>query len=157
MVAKVISTKMYRAYYGKKPYRRNKFVKTPYGQYFFKIGRKTSAFYAKDREHIHNVFPKKELRGNKRKRAIAIVREYIKTRDIDYAIRKLLKEHPDWNYRNWYKWSKTEECNKMITEELSKMLEEQGLGVEKTLQLFKDAIEKAKGERTTYNLIKSII
>jgi len=155
-VGKCITAKWYPLQANRKNPVMNRFVQTSYGAAYHKRGRTSPKLYAEGRNSIHSLSGRVELHGARKKRGLQIAKLYARTMDMDYSIHKILKVNPDWGYRNWKKWSKTEECKNMVDTELTKLLAEKGFSQAQTLDLLKETVEMAKESKDVKALVQIV-
>ena len=156
IVGKCITTKWYPASPMKRHSALNRYVKTAYGAAYWKKGRSSAGLYAKGRSDIHSLSGRLELHGSRKRHGLQIVELYARTMDMDYSIHEVLRNNPDWGYRNWKKWSTGEECKNMVRDELTKVLEAKGFSQAQTLQLLKETVALAKEKEDVKALVKIV-
>ena len=138
------------------PGKMDRYVRTTFGRAYYHKARKNNRFTVKDRESFDNLSGKRRMDNLYKRGRRKFIDKYIETGDLNESMKELVKINPELNAKNWKRFSKHKEFSRMLKEEFSKKLEENGIGLDDTLTLITEAIATAKEKNDTKSMISLI-
>lgn len=137
---------------------KNKYVRMPFGYVLYNPRYPTKKFVAKGRRsnHTYTGAPILEIEAKGSDKMQNLAMAYAMVMDKDKALDMALGDHTDSQHNTYKRRMKTEVFQKMVREELEKLLHEHGLTESFTLNLLTEAIGMAKEKKDVTNLLKAV-
>jgi len=152
-VAQVIKRKVY-------PSQRshsNVYIRLPWGYVFYSDKYPSKKFNAEGRRSFHTLTGKSELEvlcNKKPQRRLAMA--FAQMRDFDLSIDWAMGSVSGAHRKKYHKMMRTEVFQRMVREELEKLLQDHDLSQDYTMELLKKAVKIAENKKDVTNILRIV-